>query len=295
MKILVIGSLGYLGNSLFHALKNDFVVHGCDIRWFTEDTTDYNFDYKSLKCLSTYSHILLFAGHSSVGMCLNNYSAAWENNVINFSKLIGKLNENQVLIYASSASVYGSNGLTYVEDYPLESSITDYDLTKQIREKITLGAKCKTIGLRLSTVNGRFSNIVRSELLLNGMVKNAIQNNQIVCTSKNHYRSVLGIYDLVRAVKEILNKKNVSSNIYNLASFSDTIGNFAEICSSVLNVPVTYYDDLTSKYSFQLNCDKFINEFNFKFNETPLTIINSIKNNYNNIIWTHRNTKKEYE
>lgn len=295
MKILIIGSLGYLGNSVFHALKNDYAVHGCDIGWFTQDITDYNLDYKLLESLSTYSHIILFAGHSSISMCLDNYESAWENNVINFSKLVGKLNENQVLIYASSAGVYGSSKVTFVEEYPLQSSITDYDLTKQIREKITLGAKCKTIGLRLSTVNGCFSNIVRSELLLNGMVKNAIENNKIVCNSKNDYRSVLGINDLVRVVKEIINKKNISSSIYNLASFSDTIGNFAEICSSALNVPVTYSDDLTSKYSFQLNCDKFINEFNFSFNETPLTVINSIKNNYKNIIWTHRNLKKEYE
>lgn len=295
MRILVIGSLGYIGSAITTALKKDYVVDGCDIRWYTDSLTDYNYDYKLIKSFSNYSHILLFAGHSSVDMCLNNYSAAWQNNVVNFSNLIGKLNESQTLIYASSASVYGSQGRIFEEDYPCNSYLNDYDLTKQIIEKIAMGAKCTTIGLRLSTVNGYLSDTVRSELLLNAMVKNAIENNTILCSSKNNYRSIIGINDLIRAITVILNKKEISSNIYNLASFSNTIGNFAEICSSTFNIPVNYSDDTTSKYSFQLNSSKFCNEFNFRFSDTPFTVIDSLKNNYKKIIWTSRNQKKEYE
>lgn len=295
MKILVIGSSGYIGKAVSESLKKDYNVDGCDINWFSNENVNFNFDYKLLKNISDYDYVLLFAGHSSVTMCLDNYYSAWENNVVNFSYLIKKLNENQVLIYASSAGVYGSDGGCYTEEYTFKPFITEYDLTKQLIEKITIDARCKTIGLRLGTVNGCFSYNVRSDLLLNHMVKNAIENNKILCSNRDELRSILGINDLVRAVKEIIKKKDISSNIYNLASFSDTIGNFAEICSSVFNIPVDYLDDTTSKYSFKLNCDKFSNEFDFSFDETPFTVINSIKNNFQQIVWTKRNIKKTYE
>ena len=143
--VLVIGGSGYIGNALVKQLQCDSV----DLRWFGGPDNVIVQDYATLtkEFLSTYSHIVLLAGHSSMAMCDANWQSAWQNNIVNFANLIGKLNSNQVLIYASSGSVYGNGGMNRTETMSLASALVEYDLTKQICEQIALGAICKTVGL----------------------------------------------------------------------------------------------------------------------------------------------------
>lgn len=286
-KILIIGSSGYIGSFLSYNLTNSYTV---DIGWFDANEPNLKIDYKNLTSdiLKNFSHIILLAGHSSVKMCVD-YHSAWNNNVVNFTNLIGKLNENQTLIYASSGSVYGKKGINCNENTTLPAASIEYDLSKQIIEKIAIGAKCKTIGLRFGTVNG-FNFNMRSDLLLNALTKNAVENKVINCYNGSDFRSILGLNDLLISIHILINNTHMLGHheIFNLSSFFGSIEEFSTLIAKYFNVPIVFHDQNTSNFSFTLDCNKFCNLFNFKFKDNPNLLIEQIIKNYEKIKWTDR-------
>lgn len=296
--ILIIGSSGYIGSALnFYLHSKNIKTTTIDLCWFSGPSPHFNIDYKNADkiFLEKFSHIVLLAGHSSMLMCSNNYQSAWNNNITNFSNLISKLNNNQTLIYASSGSVYGQGGENRKEYMTLATAQIEYDLTKQIREKLAIGAQCKTIGLRFGTVNG-FNKFARKDLMLNAMVSNALEKKSIDCYNGTNHRSILSIDDCVRAIHTLImnSEKAEEHDIYNLASFSGQIKSFAKATGDMLNVPVNYHPEITNNFSFELNCDKFVNTFDFKFEETIEKIITKLVDNYSEINWSVRTDKKIY-
>jgi nucleoside-diphosphate-sugar epimerase len=247
-------------------------------------------------------------------MCDLYPTSVLENNVINFTSLIEKLNEKHTLIYASSGSVYGDCKTDPVtEDYVLNKPHNMYDLSKQLIDTYTLmgNHKCSIIGLRFGTVNG-FSPVFRDDIMLNAMTSTALKTNEILLFNPNTKRSILGINDLCRAIVSVINNNKKLCDVYNLCSFTKTSKEMAlivsdivkcpikEIATSLCNIAPTKLNEklVSNKYNFALSCDKFISNFNFVFNETPDMIIENILKNKNNMIYTNRNTsflyKKEY-
>lgn len=292
MTVLVIGGSGYIGSAVAQHLGADTV----DLQWFSGPTPIFNVDYKTLECsmLRKYSHIVLLAAHSSMAMCANNWQSAWQNNVTNLSDLISKLNEKQTLIYASSGSVYGSSGSNCVEQTQLEPALIEYDLTKQVGERVARGAKCKTVGLRFGTVSG-YNAYTRSDLMLNAMTKSALENKKITVFNSTNHRSILGITDCVRAISRIVElDSSVQHDIFNLASFNGSVQNFADSASSILGVPLDIRNEITNHFSFELNSNKFKDLYDFEFYDTAQSIINSLLENYDNIQWSSRTGTKIY-
>jgi len=294
--VLILGSSGYIGSALTTYLKSfDYTVATVDIKWFGGPTPEYITDYKLLEkeFLKRFSHIILLAGHSSMAMCHENYNDAWDNNVTKFADLLGKLETDQTLIYASSGSVYGRDGLARSEFMTLATAQGEYDLTKQMIEKLAYGAKCRTVGLRLGTVNG-FNKFSRSDLMLNAMVINALTNKKIDCHNGINHRSILGIKDCVSAIKTIIDNtrpekcKLEQHEIFNLASFNGSIRSFAEEAGKILKVQVEHHNEVSNLFSFELDTSKFINKLNFKFKENITTIISDIVDNFDDILWSNR-------
>jgi nucleoside-diphosphate-sugar epimerase len=298
-KILVIGGAGYIGSSLVrHLREQQFDVTSMDLGWFGNvRTEDLNVDFAQAgkSFYTMFSHVVLLAAHSSMAMCQDNYESAWANNVTNFSSLLSKLDKDQVLIYASSGSVYGQGGKNRLESMSLASAQIEYDLTKQIIEQLAVGAQCKTVGLRFGTLGG-FNNVARSDLMLNAMTISAKNNGYIQCFNGTNHRSILGINDCVRAIATIIEQDQLveKTDIFNLASFSGSIESFATGSAKLLDVIVMVEDKITNKFSFELNCDRFINRFNFTFNDTTESIITGLLENYDKITWSPRVDKIQY-
>lgn len=294
--ILIIGSSGYIGSALESYLKSyDYLVTTVDLKLFGGPSPQYRTDFKLLdkEFYNKFSHIILLAGHSSMALCQDNYSEAWENNVTKFADLLSKLEEHQTLIYASSGSVYGQDGQGRSEYMTLASAQGNYDLTKQMTEKLAQGARCKTIGLRFGTVNG-FNKYSRSDLMLNAMAINAKTNRSIDCYNGINHRSILGINDCVSAIKTIIDNTNPKESklqqheIFNLASFSGSIQSFAEKAGKILGVQVNYHPNVTNLFSFELDTTKFCTYFNFKFKDTIENILIELSDNFDDIVWSKR-------
>jgi nucleoside-diphosphate-sugar epimerase len=292
MTVLVIGGSGYIGSAVAKNLNADTV----DLQWFGGPKPTFKIDYRELSkdFFAEYSHIILLAAHSSMAMCANNWHSAWQNNVTNLSNLIGKLEAHQTLIYASSGSVYGNGGLNRVENIDLDTALIEYDLTKQIGEKVAAGSRCSTIGLRLGTLSG-FNTHARSDLMLNAMTISALTDKKITVYNGDNHRSILGLADCVRAIEHMVTlRPNKKHDVFNLASFNGSIMHFAESASRVLTVPLDIKTEVTNNFSFELNANKFKDIYNFEFAETAETIIKSLVDNYEQIEWSLRTGIMEY-
>lgn len=295
-KILLLGGSGYIGSRLFDHLRHmGHDVTNVDLCWFGkthQEVIQDDYDNLTEDYLSEFSHIILLAGHSAVSMCADKLSDCFNNNVVKFVNLIEKLNDNQLLIYASSAAVYGNSDILLDESCPISEGINYYDYTKICNDSIAkLYPKKKIIGLRLGSVNG-FSKNFRNENLINSVTISALKSQKITVTNPNNYRSVLGLNDLCRAISKILENDIVNNKIYNITSLNGTILEFAKIVKDLRNCDLIISDLITTSYGFNCSNSLFENDYNFTFNDTIETIHIDILNNLDNILFNSKRTHR---
>ena len=282
MNILLIGSEGYIGSILKEAISLTYHVDTCDILSNTSSASRYHYkqNYNNLTkdVLSEYRLIILLAANSSVTSCINDPEDAIQNNIVNFMKLLRKMNSNQTLIYASSGSVYdGYSDSNPNENVKIMQSRNIYDFTKIANDFMASTYEIPTIGLRFGTVSG-FSPKMRNDLIINRMTADALNEKIITVSNSTAFRSCLGIKDLCSAVVAILdNLTNVKSNssLYNLCSINHSIDEIANKISKVTNSKIIYGVD-TPTYNFSMSTKKFEEEFNFTFKDTVETIVNNL-------------------
>lgn len=274
MKILLLGGNGYIGSKFYSITKNvtsiDLLLFNKDLGYsqfenFNELTSDYIKDFDVVICL---------AGHSSVQMCEYSPERSWINNVEYFRNLCEKLGD-QKLIYASSASVYGTQDGISTELSPINfNPLCHYDLQKTtidlIANKYIRQGK-NIVGFRFGTVNGSSPNI-RKELMINSMVKNSIEKGHVFAKNMHIRRAILGINDLVRALT-FTTKNDILPGQYNLSSFNSTVGEMAKTVSDICNVQLLVGENDPLAYDFELSTEKFQKETGFEFKDTVQSLV----------------------
>jgi nucleoside-diphosphate-sugar epimerase len=296
-KILIIGGNGYIGSRLYDYLSQlNYNVDNLDLCWygnFCKETIQIDYRELSREQLKSYTHIILVAGHSSVSMCVDNLYSAFSNNVLNFINLLDKLDDNQVLIYSSTAAVYGNNSNLVDENFPINAASNFYDYTKISRENIAkLYPNKKLVGLRFGSVSG-FSKNFRNENLMNSLTMNSLKGT-ITVSNGDSMRSILGINDACRAIENIISK-GIVNNIYNLTSLNDKIVNFGIKIQNITNSELIINDSFKTDYSFNISNTLFEKDYNFKFQDTVESIYQEIIDNYNKIIVNGKRVKINYE
>lgn len=282
--VLVIGGAGYIGSRLRLELAKHYTVDSVDCCWFSHDESSRRIDYAKLTSgdLGKYDVVVLLAGHSSVASCIGPIQDPWLNNVTNFTELLKKLS-GQTLIYASSASVYGNSipGELHRETTRKPFiPVNNYDITKyalDLEAIKAIDAGLDVVGLRFGTVNG-WAPYIRTDVMINAMYDTAVFYKEIKITNKNINRALLGTDDLCRAVHTIIKKPK--PGIYNLASFNTTVAEIANTVAERLDVKLTDRGNTLNVYDFGLDCSLFERKYNFKFQDTPETIVNSLIEGY---------------
>lgn len=290
MDILLLGGNGYIGSALYTKLKHKHTITSVDLCLFGKDLKiSQKFDFDSAD-VSEYDAIVCLAGHSSVQLCELEPLASWDNNVTKFHSLCNKISKDQLLVYASSASVYGtgkelSDELTTLSNSPLK----DYDLQKTtidlIANKFILDGK-RIFGLRFGTVNGVAPN-TRSELMINSMVKSAMERGQIPVRNLKIRRGILGVNDVVRAIEKILDVKSDNYGQYNLTSFNSTVEEISNEVAKMTNAKLAYEED-TPAYDYAISAEKFKKEFDFEFKDTLQSLIDDLMKNHEVMNYDHR-------
>lgn len=281
MKIVIVGGTGYIGSRLFNHLKTDHYVDTVDLELFgnfvNPKNKKKNYKYIHHDFWDGYHAIVLLAGHSSVQMCQDKMVDSFQNNVANFINLINKTDTK--IIYASSSSVYGNTkGVCVDETWDMFTPFNYYDLTKKTIDLYTQVAKKKLFGLRMGTVCGGSPNI-RTDIMINKMYHSAEVHKKILIFNPQVNRPILGIDDFCRAVSVMLESDKFG--IYNLASFNANINQISEEISKSLNgVEIVNTGD-SPTYDFAINTEKFQTTFNFKFQDTIQSIVETLKSTYN--------------
>lgn len=282
--ILLLGGNGYIGSRLKQVLSDHHLVTSVDIGWFGPQSDSIVMDYRNLTAreLDAYQVIILLAGHSSVKTCDGPIQAPWLNNVTNFIDLVNKTSP-QLIIYASSASVYGNSlpGQAHIEHIEHFKPVNNYDVTKYVLDQhaeLALRRGHRLVGLRFGTVNG-WAPTLRTDVMINAMYETAIRSGTIQVTNSHISRAILGIEDLCRAIKACIDQPT-TYGIYNLASFNITVGELAQQVADQLDVKLVDNGIVGNAYDFSLSTDLFEEVYDFKFSETPSSILSSLVDKY---------------
>jgi nucleoside-diphosphate-sugar epimerase len=216
-----------------------------------------------------------------VPSCAGALSGPWLNNVTNFTDLLEKL-DRQLVIYASSASVYGNSapGERHKETNTHFTPVNNYDVTKYALDQQAVIANLKgrrVIGLRFGTVNGWAPNL-RVDVMINSMYHSVQNGTGIQVMNKQISRAMLGIEDLCRAVIRCI--ENTQPGIYNLSSFNSTVAEIADAVSKKLGADIVDRGTTNNAYDFALDTTLFEQTFEFTFKETPATIVDSLIESY---------------
>lgn len=194
-------------NSLSHLLLNDNfkIVYG-DVR-----------DKKLIKkYLGQNEFIIPLAALVGAPLCKKFPKMAKEVNFDSIKYMIANLKKNQKIIYPNTNSGYGiSKKNTYCDENSPLNPISLYGRTKVECEKIILKFN-NSIVFRLATVFGN-SYRMRTDLLVNYLVREAILKNKIEIFEPNFRRNYIHVSDVVDAfIFGIHNFSKLKNNIYNV-------------------------------------------------------------------------------
>jgi nucleoside-diphosphate-sugar epimerase len=204
MKVLVTGGAGYKGTVLTRKLLDK----GYDVTLI--DNFMYGFEpvmhlatMKNLEIirhdirngipgLQKYDVIFHLAGISGFPACASNPHSAQLINV-EACRLIAKdLSQSQMLINASTTSLYGKSGEPCDEETQVDP-VSTYAMTKLAAEEI-LHEKPNVISLRFATVFG-FSTRMRMDLMINDFVYKAVKEKVIVLFDSFAKRTFIHVED----------------------------------------------------------------------------------------------------
>ena len=229
MKILVIGGAGYIGTVLTELLLDrgdsvccyDTLYYGIDPLFFflrnplfdivQGDLLDGETLRRSLEDVDAICHLAALVGYPA---CKQNPKLAYEVNVEGTKMLNQVRAKDQLLVFASTCSIYGTieDGIC-TEEMPLNPP-TIYGQTKLDAEKILLDSG-NAISYRLATAFG-LSPRLRLDLLINDFCYQAVRNRSLIIYEAQARRSFIDVYDIARAFIHALdNYQMMRGEVYN--------------------------------------------------------------------------------
>ncbi len=211
MKIFINGVHGYIGSALSDHLVPNHEIRGTDIK-----VADIS-DYRKIKPADIVDAdvVIHLAGHSSVASCEADPWGSVENNVTDFLpfvKRLASLDKPPLLLWASSGSV-------------LSDVHSLYDEQKRALEALVPRLYPRSIGLRFASVCGVSPNM-RDDIILNAMVKSAVEDGLIKMANPSIRKPVLGLKDLCAQVRSLVSLA---------ARSDDDIPSMVELCSFVIS------------------------------------------------------------
>jgi nucleoside-diphosphate-sugar epimerase len=232
MRILVTGGAGYIGSTLVQELLAvghevtvlDSLLWGnrglekakehAGFRFVKGDIRDAPLIRSLVVDQDVVVHLAALVGNS---LCENSQSEAVKVNVSGSQVIADSLNDDQLLIYASTGSVYGQAVGEACTEQTQPNPKGQYALTKLEAEKIFL-SRPNTVVFRFATVFGA-SPRQRLDLLVNQFVYEAVSKGALLVMGKDNPRSTVHIRDIAGAVKfAIDNKRIMRGQVFNVSA-----------------------------------------------------------------------------
>ncbi len=292
--LLIVGAAGYVGSGVASILAHrNVLISGFDrnprakLPAFQNVTYAHGRDVPD-RVLRSVDAVLYLGGFTGRVVCEKN---TWErvmqenvHDVVDFAKRMGA---EQIMMFASTSAIgegSGSRAAPFKEDDQPQTELFDaytrsmYEREKAMRTLIdTAEGLPRLVGLRFGTILG-VSPSQRIEFVHVAMVRNALLNGRITVRHPETWRSFLAVEDLADAVLTLMASstelQRKSLNLYHLVSFSSTVEQAANEVASVIGVPVSFEDHVTSDIvGFRLSAEKFSRQFNFLFGMTARSVV----------------------
>jgi len=250
MKILVIGSRGFIGSHCYEYFRNKgYETYGCDI---FPDASNKNYffiqpgsaDYSTAFQHISFDACINASGSASVGLSLQYPEKDYELNVLNVKKIleaIQSFNPQCKFVNLSSAAVYGNPETLPIKETSRLQPISPYGKNKLSSEKVLKEYHEKygigTCSLRIFSAYGPG---LKKQILWD-IYQKAIQNNLVTLfgTGKES-RDFIYISDIVRAIECIVLNAPFRAEPVNVASgFETTIEEVARLFIKYFNNKLT--------------------------------------------------------
>jgi UDP-glucose 4-epimerase len=233
MKILIIGSRGFIGSHLvrhFHAKKWD--VNGCDL--IEDPGCCYKYhkvsvlspDFESLFSKHQFDVCVNASGSGNVSYSMDQPVSDFEANTVIVSKLLDTIRKYQPTcryLQISSAAVYGNpENLPVKESDPI-APLSPYGYHKWMSELL-----CKEYNslydIKIAIVRpfSVYGNGLKKQLIWEICKKIRTQNHIKLFGTGEESRDFVHINDLISCIWLIVNKSSFNYEIYNIASGSET-------------------------------------------------------------------------
>jgi len=272
VKILVVGGAGFIGSVLVPRLiDRGYDVEVIDLFWFGNQlppgvkARNKNIFDLTGEDLNQFHQVVFMAGLSNDPMA--EFSPA-KNFIFNaaaptYLAYIAKKAGVRRYIYAGSCSVYGYTvNELYDEQSPAISSYP-YGIAKLQGEHAILqmaDAGFSVIALRQGTVCG-YSPRMRLDLVVNTMLKTAVEDRSIRVNNPAIWRPILGIQDAASAYIRAIEANVDISGVFNVASGNYTVGEIGDLVgASVENFlgfePQLKIEHIEDYRNYKVSCDK---------------------------------------
>lgn len=228
-KVLITGGAGYKGVILTEALLNkgldvtilDNFMYGFEpVLGFANNPKCHvvkkdvrNLEESDVKDYDVIYHLAAISGYPA---CEANPDSAQNINVNSTKRLVNFLSKDQLLVYASTTSMYGRNRQLQDETSPV-NPVSIYGVTKRQAEEICLEHQ-NSISFRFATLFG-VSPKMRIDLLLNDFAYKAVTQRSLVLFDSASVRTFLHVRDAIAAyVMAIDQPENLVGEIFNVGS-----------------------------------------------------------------------------
>ncbi len=229
MKILVTGGGGYKGLRLSQALLEkgyevtifDNFMYGSDPALFLFRYPNVEFIKKDIRNveasdLAGYDCVYHLAAISGYPACEANPHSAQMINLKGTEILLSHLSKDQLLIYASTTSIYGQSTELCTEESEVAPKSL-YASTKHEAEKLCM-VRENTVALRFATIFG-VSPRMRWDLLPNDFVMRAVQERALILFDSASVRTFLHLDDAIKAYLMVLdNADAMKGKVFNVGS-----------------------------------------------------------------------------
>jgi len=243
MKVLVTGSVGFIGSSVVlkllergdevfgidnhnnyydPQLKLDRLARHISHPNYTHRQVDLADRFEIDKCFSDFrpEKVINLAAQAGVRYSTQNPLAYINSNIVGFANILEGCRKNSVLhlVYASSSSVYGANtAMPFATNQNVDHPLSLYAASKKSNELMAHAYshlyRLPTTGLRLFTVYGPWS---RPDMALCKFTNAILSKEPIqIYNYGNHRRDFTYIDDIVDGIVRILDRPAASNENWN--------------------------------------------------------------------------------
>jgi nucleoside-diphosphate-sugar epimerase len=229
MKILILGSCGFIGHHLCEYLykKNNEIV-GCDIVAFGESNYKYYQtsilfnDFEDIFSNNNFDICINASGSANVAISLSQPISDFEANVYGVARVLDAIRRHQPrckYLHISSAAVYGNPQHLPIDENAFCFPISPYGYHKWMSELLCKEYfsiyGIKTVIVRPFSV---FGEGLRKQLLWDLCNKCKTQKELLLFGTGMETRDFIHISDLCRSIELILVSSTFNFDLYNLAN-----------------------------------------------------------------------------